>query len=196
MPSRTISRLKDAILVLTLVSLAAACGGKRAPALATAAPGEGGESQADASAGQQQPRETIPEGPDVRSIQGEGASGADIPGSGLTSEGGPLADIRFELDSAALSDEARGTLEKHALWLQGQRGTSVVIEGHCDERGTIEYNLALGEQRARATREYLVGLGVDAARLRVVSYGKERLLDPGADEAAHARNRRAHFNVR
>ena len=195
MPSRTLSRLKHAILVLTLVSFGAACGGKRAPALATAAPGEGGDS-AGATAGQQQPTETIPEGPDVRSIQGEGASGADIPGSGLTSEGGPLADIRFELDSAALTDEARGTLEKHALWLQGQRGSSVVIEGHCDERGTIEYNLALGEQRARATREYLVGLGVDASRLRVVSYGKERPLDPGTDESAHARNRRAHFNVR
>jgi len=196
MPLRTLSSLKHAILVLTLVTLAAACGGKRPPALATAAPGEGGDPQAGAGAGQQQPTETIPEGPDVRSIQGEGASGADIPGSGLTSEGGPLADIRFELDSAALSDEARGTLEKHALWLQGQRGSSVVIERHCDERGTVEYNLALGEQRARTTREYLVGLGVDASRLRVVSYGKERLLDPGADEAAHARNRRAHFNVR
>ncbi|HEY8232232.1 MAG TPA: OmpA family protein [Vicinamibacteria bacterium] len=196
MPSRTLSSLKHAILVLTLVTLAAACGGKRPPALATAAPGEGGDPQAGAGAGQQQPTETIPEGPDVRSIQGEGASGADIPGSGLTSEGGPLADIRFLYDSSALTDEARGTLEKHALWLQGQRGSSVVIEGHCDERGTTEYNLALGEQRARTTREYLVGLGVDAARLRVVSYGKERLLDPGADEAAHARNRRAHFNVR
>ena len=196
MPSRTLSSLKHAILVLTLVTLAAACGGKRPPALATAAPGEGGDPQAGAGAGQQQPTETIPEGPDVRSIQGEGASGADIPGSGLTSEGGPLADIRFLYDSSALTDEARGTLEKHALWLQGQRGTSVVIEGHCDERGTTEYNLALGEQRARTTREYLVGLGIDASRLRVVSYGKERLLDPGADEAAHARNRRAHFNVR
>ncbi len=97
MPSRTLSSLKHAILVLTLVTLAAACGGKRPPALATAAPGEGGDPQAGAGAGQQQPTETIPEGPDVRSIQGEGASGADIPGSGLTSEGGPLADIRFEL---------------------------------------------------------------------------------------------------
>ena len=87
-------------------------------------------------------------------------------------------------------------LEKHALWLQGQRDARVTIEGHCDERGTVEYNLALGEQRARAVRDYLTSLGVAAARLKVVSYGKERPLDPGSDDAARARNRRAHFNVR
>ena len=69
------------------------------------------------------------------------------------------------------------------------------MEGHCDERGTVDYNLALGEQRARAARDYLVGLGVAADRLRVVSYGKERPLDPGHDEAAWAKNRRAHFAV-
>jgi len=195
MPLRTLSSLKHAILVLTLVTLAAACGGKRPPALATAAPGEGGDPQAVAGAGQQQPTETIPEGPDVRSIQGEGASGADLPGSGLTSEGGPLADIRFLYDSSALTDEARGTLEKHALWLQGQRGSSVVIEGHCDERGTVEYNLALGEQRARAARDYLVSLGVGQDRLRVVSFGKERPLATGGDESSYAQNRRAHFAV-
>jgi peptidoglycan-associated lipoprotein len=69
------------------------------------------------------------------------------------------------------------------------------VEGHCDERGTVEYNLALGEQRARATREYLVGLGVASERFRVVSFGKERPLAPGNDEAAWAKNRRAHFAV-
>jgi peptidoglycan-associated lipoprotein len=131
----------------------------------------------------------------VRSIEGEGASGTDIPGGAYVGEGGPLADVRFEYDSAALSDEARSVLEKHALWLQGQREVRVIVEGHCDERGTVEYNLALGEQRARAVRDYLASLGVAGARLRVVSYGKERPLDPGSDEAAHAKNRRAHFNV-
>ena len=94
------------------------------------------------------------------------------------------------------NDEARSVLEKHALWLQGQRDVRVIVEGHCDERGTVEYNLALGEQRARAVRDYLASLGVAGARLRVVSYGKERPLDPGSDAAAMARNRRAHFNVR
>ena len=99
------------------------------------------------------------------------------------------------MDSAALGDEARATVESHALWLQGHRDVAVTVEGHCDERGTVDYNLALGEQRARATRDYLVSLGVAAERLRVVSYGKERPLDPGSDESAWARNRRARFAV-
>jgi peptidoglycan-associated lipoprotein len=191
MPSRNLSRLPGTMLVLGILVLAAACGGKRPPALATATPGEAGETAPDRAA----PAEPIEEGPDVRPMEGEGTAGADIPGGAFTGEGGPLADIHFEYDSAALTDEARGALEKHALWLQGQRDARVTIEGHCDERGTVEYNLALGEQRARATREYLVSLGVGASRLRVVSYGKERPLDPGSDEAAHARNRRAHFAV-
>ena len=73
---------------------------------------------------------------------------------------------------------------------QSRRG-----EGHCDERGTVEYNLALGERRAQATRDYLVSLGVEAGRLSTVSYGKERPLDPSSTESAYAKNRRAHFAV-
>lgn len=194
MSSRTLNRLPAALSLLGALVLLSGCPGKRPPALATATPGEAAAAAAEAPV---RPGEsTIDEGPDVRPIEGEGAAGTDIPGgAGLAGEGGPLADVRFELDSAALTDEARATLEKHALWLQSQRAATVTIEGHCDERGTIEYNLALGEQRARAVREYLVSLGVAAGRLRVVSYGKERLLDPGSDEAAHARNRRAHFVV-
>jgi peptidoglycan-associated lipoprotein len=195
MSSRTLDRLKDAVLVLALAVLVAGCPPKRNPALATATPGEGEDPNAAANATRPPVTEQI-ERPDVQSIENEGASGTDIAGSADFPEGGPLADIRFEYDSAQLTDAARATLEKHALWLQGQRAATVTVEGHCDERGTVEYNLALGEQRARAAREYLVGLGVDPARLRVVSYGKERPLDMGADESAHARNRRAHFNVR
>jgi peptidoglycan-associated lipoprotein len=190
----TLPKLNRAASVLALLAVlvfVSGCPGKRPPALATATPGESGARGAEA---QGQPEaQPVEEGPDLRPLEGEGASGADIPGATLPGEGGPLADVHFELDSAALSDEARATLEKHALWLQGQREVSVTIEGHCDERGTVEYNLALGEQRARAVREYLTSLGVATARLRVVSYGKERPLDPGNDEAAHARNRRAHF---
>ena len=195
MPVRKLNRLPLAFLALTLAVLAYGCPSKRPPALATAAPGEEGGGTSTRTT--QPAPERVSEGPDVRPIEGEGASGADIPGGGaLSGEGGPLADVHFELDSAALTDEARSTLEKHALWLQGQRDVRVTIEGHCDERGTVEYNLALGEQRARAVREYLASLGVAGARLKVVSYGKERPLDPGSDEAAWARNRRAHFNVR
>jgi len=193
MPVRKLQALPGTIAVLALLVLASACGGKRPPALAGAQPGEAGASASGAEG--RAPVEPVSEGPDVRPLSGEGTSGADIAGAGIAGEGGPLADIHFELDSAALSDEARGLLEKHALWLQGQRDAKVTIEGHCDERGTVEYNLALGEQRARAARDYLVSLGVAPSRLKVVSYGKERPLDPGNDEAAFARNRRDHFAV-
>jgi peptidoglycan-associated lipoprotein len=126
----------------------------------------------------------------VRTVRGEGAAGSDLSG-----EGGPLEDVHFDLDSSALTDAARATLEKHALWLQSHRDSRVTIEGHCDERGTVEYNLALGEQRARAVRDYLLSLGVSTTRLRTASFGKERPLDPASTEEAWAKNRRAHFAV-
>jgi peptidoglycan-associated lipoprotein len=192
MPFR-IARLPVTLLLITFaLALGSGCT-KRTPALASAHPGEGGAGAE--GAGAQARTQSLEEGPDVRAIGNEGASGSDIPGGAFTGEGGPLADIHFELDSAALSDEARSTLEKHALWLQGQRGARVTVEGHCDERGTVEYNLALGEQRARAARDYLVSLGVGQDRLRVVSFGKERPLATGGDESSYAQNRRAHFAV-
>ncbi|HEY7925057.1 MAG TPA: peptidoglycan-associated lipoprotein Pal [Vicinamibacteria bacterium] len=194
MPFR-IARLPLTFLVLAFVlALGSGCT-KRTPALASAHPGEGGAG-AEGDGAARGRTQQLQEGPDVRAVGNEGASGSDIAGgAAFTGEGGPLADIHFELDSAALSDEARSTLEKHALWLQGQRGARVTIEGHCDERGTVEYNLALGEQRARATRDYLVSLGVGQDRLRVVSFGKERPLATGGDESSFAQNRRAHFAV-
>ena len=173
--------------------LGAACGGKRPPALATATPGAGGSDHASSDSAGRSRAQPVDSGPDVRAIQNESATGSDLSGGAVSGEGGPLADIHFEFDSSTLSDEARGTLDKHALWLQGQRGAHVTIEGHCDERGTVEYNLALGEQRARATRDYLVSLGVAQDRLRIVSFGKERPLASGSDESAWSQNRRAHF---
>lgn len=188
------------LTVLALAALCAlpACGPKRPPALAGAHPGAGGAGQA-APAGEQEPALPADQGPDVQAMAGEGATGSDIGSGGASAtantEGGPLDDIHFELDSASLSDQARATLEKHALWLQAHREARVTIEGHCDERGTVEYNLALGDQRARATRDYLASLGVAAARMKAVSLGKERPVDAAQTEEAYARNRRAHFVV-
>lgn len=107
----------------------------------------------------------------------------------------PLQPVFFDYDSsevnaagqAALNGDAN-LLKKYATWM-------VTIEGHCDERGTPEYNLALGERRAVAARAYLISLGISADRLRTVSYGKEFPFDPGHDEAAWAKNRRAHFVI-
>jgi peptidoglycan-associated lipoprotein len=192
MPHRFDRRLTGLLLGLVVVALVGACTKKRPPVLATT---PGGEAASEGEG--RPPAQPLDEGPDVRPLEGEGAEGSDIEGGafGTGGESSPLADVRFELDSAALTDEARATLEKHALWLQGRRDLGVTVEGHCDERGTVEYNLALGEQRARAARDYLVSLGVSPDRLRVVSYGKERPLDAGTGEAAWARNRRAHFAV-
>ena len=102
-------------------------------------------------------------------------------------------DIYFPYDSAALTPEAQEILRKKAAWLQENTTAKVTIEGHCDERGTNEYNLALGEARAQSTKNYLMDLGVSASRIGTISYGEERPLDPTSSEEAWAKNRRAHF---
>ena len=182
------------VAVLVCVGLVSACGGKkRPPNVAT------GAARGTAPTGRSTPSEAplpVESGPDLAALDAESAAAEDFSTSDpATLEGGPLDDVHFDLDQATLGDQARATLEKHALWLQNHRSAQVTVEGHCDERGTAEYNLALGDQRARAARDYLVSLGVAGERLKTVSYGKERPLDTGTDESAHARNRRAHFVV-
>lgn len=98
--------------------------------------------------------------------------------------------VFFELDSSAIGPEARTTLERQAFFLRKYPSVSVTVEGHCDERGTREYNLALGERRASAVRDYLVSLGIDPSRLTTISYGKERPVNPASTEQAWAENRR------
>jgi peptidoglycan-associated lipoprotein len=107
----------------------------------------------------------------------------------------PLRDVPFDFDSAELLDSARPILDRTSEWLRSYPTVTLLVEGHCDERGTVEYNLALGERRAMAAFNYLVSLGIPASRLKTISYGKEFPLDPGHTEEAWARNRRAHFEV-
>ena len=102
----------------------------------------------------------------------------------------------FDFDSYALREDARTALDHDAKLLRDNADVKITIEGHCDERGTSEYNQALGERRAQAARDYLANAGIEGARLQVVSYGKERPFDPGHDEAAWAKNRRAHIVTR
>ena len=106
-----------------------------------------------------------------------------------------LEPVFFVLDSADLDERGRQVVEANAEMLSRFPTWSVTIEGHCDERGTPEYNLALGERRALAAQRYLLQLGLDGTRVRTVSYGKEFPFDPGHDEAAWAANRRAHFVI-
>ena len=114
---------------------------------------------------------------------------------GMVSDAGPLKDINFAFDSAELSGTAKGILQANADWLKENAGARTQIEGHCDERGTNEYNMALGNRRANSAQKYLRGLGIEASRMSTVSYGEEMPLNPGHDEAAWAMNRRAHFKV-
>jgi len=99
--------------------------------------------------------------------------------------------VLFGFDSASLTDAAQATLNRQAAFMQASPTLRVVIGGHADERGTREYNLALGERRAAATRDYLVAKGVNAARVRIISYGKERPVAVGSNDVSWAKNRRA-----
>ncbi len=103
-------------------------------------------------------------------------------------------DIHFEFDSAILTPDAQELLKTKAEWLHNSNVKST-IEGHCDDRGTLEYNLALGERRALSAKSFLVDLGIPASRLTTISYGEERPVDPGQNEAAWAKNRRSHFTI-
>jgi peptidoglycan-associated lipoprotein len=107
----------------------------------------------------------------------------------------PLQPVFFDYDSADVNDAGRTTLQANAGVLKKYPTWVVTLEGHCDERGTKEYNLALGERRAVAARTYLISLGLDANRLRTVSYGSEFPFDPGHDEPAWHKNRRVHFVI-
>lgn len=102
-------------------------------------------------------------------------------------------DIHYAFNGYTLSEEARKTLQQKAEFLKRYPKAKVTVEGHCDERGTTEYNLALGERRATTAYHYLAQLGIPAGNLTMISYGKERPLATGHDEASWAKNRRAHF---
>lgn len=109
---------------------------------------------------------------------------------------GDFTDVFFDLDSYTLRDDAKLALDRAAKLLRDKANVNITLEGHCDERGTVEYNQALGEKRANAARDYLVNAGVAAARIQSLSYGKERPFAEGHDESAWAQNRRAHFVLR
>ena len=113
-----------------------------------------------------------------------GSDSGNIPG---------LATVHFEYDRFSLSPEARNILAQNAEFLRGNSKVNLQVEGHCDSRGSIEYNLTLGERRANAVKSYLVSLGIPESRLSVLSYGEEKPMNAGDTESAHAANRRANF---
>lgn len=143
--------------------------------------------------------ETAPMEDSSSSGSGSSASSSSSSVSSNTIEAGSQQDlvvnvgdrVFFDYDRYDLSAEARSVLEKQAAWMQTHGGVTVTVEGHADERGTREYNIALGERRANSAKDYLVALGINPARIRTVSYGEERPVAVGSNDTAWAQNRRS-----
>jgi len=190
-------RLAAFLLVAVTVSLLPGCGPKRPPNVANASTSGKKGSDHAASTRDESSTTRVDDGTGTHSLDRGGLAGEDIPNGGVdaTTEGGPLEDVYFEFDQFTVTDSARAVLARHSEWLKARPAAKVTVEGHCDERGTTEYNLALGDKRARAVRDELVKLGVPAERLQAISLGKERPKDSGHNEAAWTQNRRAHFAV-
>ena len=131
--------------------------------------------------------------PSADEVQVTDESESFDPGGSDTGQIMGLSSINFAYDASHLTEEAKAMLQGNADWLRQNEAFSLQIEGHCDSRGSVEYNLSLGERRAASVRSYLISLGIAADRLSTVSYGKEKPLALGESEFDHARNRRANF---
>jgi peptidoglycan-associated lipoprotein len=129
---------------------------------------------------------TVPEGAGGTPV-GERGTGAEVRGQ--------FQSVYFAYDSAAINPGERAKLQAVADWMNANRGKHILIEGHCDERGTTEYNRTLGERRALAAREALISMGCDASSITTVTLGEDRPMDPGHDEIAWSKNRRAEFVI-
>lgn len=192
-------RLLSLLITLVLALTAAACGGKQAPVAATNPP-PAPEAFPSASATNSPTRPPAPPEPAPMPPPVTGA--APIESDPLASmdtddinRQSPLAPVFFALDADTIDAEGQRVITLNAAVLKKYPTWTITIEGHSDERGTAEYNLALSERRALAVKSYLLSLGIAADRIRTVSYGKEFPFDPGQNEAAWAKNRRGHFVV-
>jgi peptidoglycan-associated lipoprotein len=186
-------RLKSVALILIVLALVAgvACRGKKQPPVARPTPPPPASEPTTPPPSPPVPTQepTIPAEPRVDE--------ADLNAKDLDTlnRESPFQPVFFGFDSSEVDAQGQTTLNANAELLKKYPGWTITVEGHCDERGTAEYNLALGERRALAARNYLVSLGISADRLRTISYGKEFPSDPGHNEEAWAKNRRAHFVV-
>jgi len=136
---------------------------------------------------------TVPSSSAAPGSRASVSSSAVAPASTASSEG--LSDVYFDFDQYNIRSDAQTVLDANARWLRTESATSVLIEGHCDERGTLAYNLVLGEKRAKAAKRYLEDLGIPASRMKTISYGEVRPVCKEQHEGCYSRNRRAHFVV-
>jgi len=170
---RGLSAGTGAIVVMCLALAAAGCASKQ-----KAVPGEGGAGGLGETAAKSESS--------LEALQ-KGTLGSNT--------GGPLSDIHFEYNQYTIQPQDGSILRSNASWLQSNANSRVQVEGHCDERGSEEYNIALGAKRAQAAKEYLVTLGIAASRISTISYGKELPLCTEHDESCWSQNRRDHFVV-
>lgn len=187
---------RAALLSLMLLAVAVAACGKKTPPIARAVPPPPAVGSGSPAAATRPP--APPEAvPDPVVVPPEPVREDSIASASLDdlNRNSPIKPVFFEYDSSDITPEGKGILDGNAVALKKYSSWTITIEGHSDERGTAEYNLALGERRAVAARAYLVSLGIPAERLRTVSYGKEFPFEPGHDEAAWSKNRRAHFVI-
>jgi peptidoglycan-associated lipoprotein len=179
--------------MVVALALIAGCGGKKPPP-PVPTPGGGVTTPAVTTPGRgAEPPRTPPAPPPVDPTPGVTGKPLDNVPIEEINKNSPLKPVLFAYDSDTIDDEGKKVLDANALVLKDYPTWVITIEGHADERGTSEYNLALGDRRALAAKNYLLTLGVPADRIRTVSYGKEFPFDPGHDERAWAQNRRAHF---
>ncbi|MBI4917783.1 MAG: peptidoglycan-associated lipoprotein Pal [Acidobacteria bacterium] len=192
-PNRT--ALVSGVVALLIVTVAA-CSRPKAVVAPEVSPSEeagqpvAGADRGDATQVQSEPVITTAE------VPAEAVSASDLPADiEQLNRAGYLTDAFFDTDKADLREETRTTLAANAAWMKAHPTVKLTIEGHCDERNTGEYNLALGWRRAGAAKAYLVSLGVAADRIATISYGEERPFAQGRDESAWSQNRRAHFVI-
>jgi len=192
MRMRTSQKSRPTLLLLAVVITASACAKKQPPIARPAPPPPPGPTQA--AARPPSPPAPVQEPPLVppEPVLEDTVASKSLDDLNRDS---PLRPAFFAYDSAELTTESQKVLDGNAVVLKRYSTWTITVEGHTDERGTAEYNLALGERRAVAARTYLVSLGIAADRLRMVSYGKEFPFDPGHEERAWSKNRRAHFVI-
>jgi len=183
---------RAALVLMVVLALVGACAKKKPVPVARAAPPPAATEPAPPAPAPPRPAERVEESIPVPEITEDAIGNRSLEDLNRDS---PFRPAFFALDSSDLDDAGRAIVSANADIMKKYASWVVTIEGHCDERGTAEYNLALGERRAIAVKAYLVSLGVASDRLRTVSYGKEFPFDPGHAETAWSKNRRAHFVI-
>ena len=177
------------VVIAAMTFLTLGCQNKAKPKTVPEAPSIEAETPREQAKAEPPAAEPFPQTDVDKSAVGEGAIDE-------LNRQGVLRTVYFGYNSNEVDDEAKATLQANAAWLKAHTKYTVEIGGHCDERGSIGYNVALGDRRAAAVRSYLTGLGVGAGQLVTVSYGEERPAVPGHDESAWAKNRRAEFTIK